>query len=69
MEGHVAFHLLHDLVDVPVQHSDGPETLQEHQGLHAVIRAPTPIGIDGPQRDMGENDDRRAVGFALEIVG
>ena len=69
MEGHVAFDLLHDLVDVPIEHRDRAEALQEAERLQAIVRAPAPVGVDRPERDMGEDDDRRRVRFVLDIVG
>src|SRR5208282_436571 len=61
MKSHVAFDFLHDLVDVTVEHGYGAKFLQVGQSLRAVLRAPTPVGVDGPQGYMGEYDDRRAV--------
>src|SRR5512143_3598395 len=58
MEGHVAFDLLHDLVDVAVEHGHRTEPLQHGERLHAVVGAPAPFGINRPERDMGEDDDR-----------
>src|SRR5215475_9098366 len=47
-------------MDVPVQHGDRPEALQAVKRFAAVARAPTPLRIDRPERDMGEDDDGRA---------
>ena len=58
-----------DLVDVAVEHGDRAEALQQAERLLPIIGAPAPFGIDRPERDMGEDDDRRRVGLALEIVG
>src|SRR4026208_400764 len=69
MEGHVAFDLLHNLVDVPVQHRDRAEALQHIERLQPIVGAPAPIGIDGPKRDVGEHDDWGGICLALEVVG
>ena len=68
MEGHVAFDLLHDLVDVAVEHGDGAEALQEIERACAVIRAPTPFVVDEPERHMREDDDRRRRRLAAQVV-
>ena len=60
VEGDVALDLLHDLVDVAVEHGHRAEPLQVGERLRAVVRAPAPLRIDGPQRDVGEHHDRRA---------
>src|SRR5690242_8081990 len=68
MEGDVAFDLLHDLVDVPVQHGHGSESLQIRQRSGAVVRAPAPLRIDRPQWDVREDDDGRAALEPLQIL-
>ena len=57
---HVALHLLHDLVNVAVQHGHRSEALEETERLLGVVRAPAPLRIDGPQRHVREEHDRRA---------
>src|SRR5258708_36856674 len=64
VERDVAFHLLHDLMNVAVQNGDGTEALQVSECLLAVIRAPAPFGIDRPERDVREHDHRSA---AIEV--
>src|SRR6185437_5229266 len=59
MESDVAFHLKHGLVDVSVQHGYRSESFQQAKGLFAVARTPAPLRIDSPERDMGEDYDRR----------
>src|SRR5437667_1330976 len=59
VEGYVALHLLHHLVDVTVQHGDRAESLEIVQRAGAILGAPAPLRIDRPQRDMGEQHDRR----------
>src|SRR5215469_3505583 len=59
MECDVAFHLLHHLMDVAVKHGHRTEFLQVAKRLRAILGAPTPVLIDGPERDMREQNDRR----------
>src|SRR5262249_35301469 len=61
VKGHVAFHFLQRLVNVPIQHRDRAELLEERQRLRAVFRAPAPLRVHAPERNVGEYDDRRAV--------
>src|SRR6202047_3907781 len=60
VERNIAFDLLHDLVYVPVQNRHGPKSLQVRKRLLAVVGAPTPLGINRPERDVREDNDRRA---------
>src|SRR5271168_1061440 len=57
---HVAFHLLHRLVNVPVQHRHRTKVFQQRQRLRAIFRAPAPLRIHRPQRNMRKHHDRRA---------
>src|SRR4029079_3137398 len=68
MEGQVALHLLHDLVDVPVEHGGRAEALQVTERAGTVFRTPSPLRIDGPERNMREDDDRLRRRTALEVV-
>ena len=36
----MAFNFLHNLMDVPVQHSDGTEALEKVQRFFAILRSP-----------------------------
>src|SRR5215217_1111705 len=36
--------------------------------LRAVVSPPAPIGIDGPQRNMREDDDRCAAGQRFNVL-
>ena len=56
-----------DLVDVAVEHGDRTEPLEELERLQAVLRAPAPLRVDRPERDVGEHHDRRAVGKAGHV--
>jgi len=69
MERHVTFDLLHDLMDMAVEHGHRAEALQHIDRLQAVVGAPTPVGINCPQRDMGEHHDRRRIRLVLDVVG
>src|SRR5665213_905964 len=60
MERHVAFNLLHHLMDVPVQYRNRTESFQVRQRLRAVRGTPTPVLIHDPQRDVREYHDWRA---------
>ena len=59
VERDVALHLLDDLVDVAVEHRHRAKALQQRQGLQPSSVPQPHSGVDRPQRDMGENDDRR----------
>src|SRR5882672_6904596 len=54
VETDVSFHLLHDLMNVPIQHGYGTEALQVCESLGAVLCSPAPFRVDRPERDMGE---------------
>src|SRR5581483_11075946 len=69
VKGDVALHLLHYLMNVAVKHCDGPEAFEHRERLLAVLSRPAPVGIQRPQRNMGEDDDRRTRGPCAEIVG
>ena len=43
LEGDVALHFLHDLVDVPVEHRDGAEALDIGESLRGIAGAPAPL--------------------------
>jgi hypothetical protein len=69
VEGDVTFDALNDLMDVAVQHRDGPEATQVLHELIRVAGAPAPRLIDGPERHVGEDHNRRAGGAAFEVRG
>src|SRR5271165_3899206 len=62
VEGHAPFDLLRDLVDVAVQHSDRAEPLEAAERLLAVLRAPAPLRVYRPERNVAEHHDGRAGG-------
>ena len=68
VEGDVALDLLHHLVDVAVEHGDGAEALEVAERLCAVLGAPAPLGIDHPERNVGEDDDGRGGGEGGDIL-
>src|SRR5207237_1088609 len=68
MEGNLSFDLLHDLMNMSVQHGHGTETLDVRQGLFAVVGSPSPLGIDGPQWNVCKEYDRSAGRPAFEII-
>jgi hypothetical protein len=47
-------------VDVTVQNRHGAEAFDQTQRLFRIIGAPTPFGINRPERNVGEEDDRDA---------
>jgi hypothetical protein len=59
MERHIAFDLLHELVNVAVQHGDRTKASEQFQRLGRILRAPAPFGGNGPQGNMREDDERR----------
>src|SRR5262249_49852474 len=56
----VALDFLLDLVDMTVEHGHRPEALQVAEGARSIFGAPSPILVDRPQWQMGEDYDRRA---------
>src|SRR5579863_5522241 len=67
VEGHVAFDLLRQLVDVAVEDGNRSEPLQQVERTAAVLGAPAPLLVEYLHRDMGEHDDWRAVRLALQV--
>ena len=68
MERDVALDLLHRLVNVTIQHCHRTEFLQVRQCLRAIICSPAPLRVYGPQRDVCEHHDRRAVLQMLDVI-
>ena len=58
VESDVAFHLLHDLVDMAVQDRHRTEAAQIGQRFFGIAGAPAPGFLDGPHRHMREDHDR-----------
>src|SRR5258708_4705150 len=67
VESDVAFDLLHNLMNVPVEYGDRAEAAQLAHELIRITRTPAPRLIDRPQRHMGKDDDGRAGGTLLQI--
>src|SRR5580704_10484021 len=67
VEGDVAFNLLHHLVDVAVEHGHRAEALEIFERAGAIVGAPAPLRVDGPQRDVGEQDDWGRGGAVLDV--
>src|SRR5579872_1784000 len=55
-------------MNVPVEHSHRAESLQQIEGLRAVLGCPAPLRVDGPQGNMRENHDRGAAPMLGDIV-
>src|SRR5580765_1420912 len=55
-------------MDVAVQHRDRTEPLQIRQRPRAVLGAPSPLGIHGPEGNVREYDDRRAALQVLDVL-
>ena len=50
-----------------IQHTHRSEALQVSKCLRAVVSAPAPFRVNGPQRNMREDNHRRAAGKALDV--
>ena len=57
VEGDVAFHFLHDLMDVAVEDRHRAEACEELQSFGRIVCAPAPLRINRPQRNVGEDDE------------
>src|SRR5882724_1680536 len=68
VEGHVALDLLEHLVDMAVEHRHRAEAAQAPQRFGAIRRAPAPAGVDGPERNMSEDDNGRAGGKTADVI-
>src|SRR5580692_981450 len=68
MERDVALDLLHHLVNVPVENGDSAEAFEDRESLRAVPGTPAPFGINGPQRNVREYDDRRACAEVGDVL-
>src|ERR1700739_3802093 len=58
---HVPLHLLHGLVDVTVENGYRTKSLQIGERLLAIVGAPAPLRIHGPQRNGCKTHDRRCL--------
>src|SRR5271170_2466418 len=57
VKGHIALHLLHDLMNMTVKDRYGAESFHHGKGLFAIRRTPAPSRVDCPQRNVGKEDD------------
>src|SRR5665213_2178623 len=69
MKGHMALHLLRQLMDMAVKHRNRAKALEHTERLDAILRAPAPGLIEDVQRNMREDDDRLRRCAAFEIRG
>src|SRR6516162_7808709 len=60
VEGYIAFHLLHGLVNVAIQNRDRAEPLQIGKGLSAIFGSPSPLRVNCPKRNVRKDDNRGA---------
>src|SRR5438270_10710849 len=67
MERHITFYFLEHLVDVTVKHSHGAKALQVSKRSFAITSPPAPLRIDRPERDVREDDNRRARSEILNV--
>src|SRR5262249_28728275 len=56
------------LMDVPVEHGHGPEPFQELERAGSILRAPAPLLVYGPQRNVSEHYDRCLGRPVIEIA-
>src|SRR5215467_10562588 len=68
MKGDLALDLLHDLVDVAVEDGHRPKALEVVERARGIVRAPSPLRIDAPERDVCEDDNWRRRRAFLEVV-
>src|SRR6201987_5352470 len=67
VECDVAFDLLHDLMNVPVQDRNGSEAPQLVHELVRVTGPPSPRLIDGPEWHVGKDHEGRTGGTSLQV--
>src|SRR5437868_10504683 len=67
MEGDVSLNLLDGLMNMTVQDRDRSKPAKKSQRLLSVIRAPAPLRIDRPERNVRENYDGSAGRQRLEV--
>src|SRR5262249_17486411 len=67
VEGNIALDLLHDLVNVTVEHRDRAKSLEILEGFRSVLGAPAPLWVDRPERDVGKQHDRGRLRFSLQV--
>src|SRR5436190_16737705 len=55
-------------MNVTVEHRERTKALEQAERLGAVIRAPPPLWVDRPERNMRKDDKRRTGGELLRIL-
>src|SRR3984893_17393112 len=68
MERDVALDLLHDLMDMAIEHSHRAKALQVAERAAGIFGPPSPFRVDRPQRQVGEDHDRGACRAAGNIL-
>jgi hypothetical protein len=68
VKGDVSLHLSHDLVDVSVQHRHRSEPAQVRKGACPVLSPPSPRRVHGPERDVGEDNERGAAREPSHVI-
>src|SRR5262245_42600903 len=67
VEGDVALHFLHDLVDVSVQYRDGAKAAQLAEQRLRIAGAPAPGLVNVPEWHVREDHDGGARAAPLEV--
>src|SRR5450631_3977972 len=68
MKCDIALHLLHDLMDMAIEHSDRAKPLQHGKGLLTVRCSPSPGWVDSPEWNVRENCNRSTALQPAEIL-
>src|SRR3954471_11015338 len=68
VESDVSLNFSQRLMDVTVKDCDGPEAFQIAEGPLGVACPPAPLRINGPERNMGENDNWSAARESAYII-
>src|SRR6478609_4817287 len=68
MERDVPFNFLNILMNMSVQDADRSESLQIGKRLETVFGTPAPLLINGPERYVSENGNRRVAFLSFQIL-
>src|SRR5258705_2213207 len=63
-----AFDLFYGLMDMAVENCHRAEAFEITQSLRAIFRAPAPLWIYFPQRDVGKDHDGRVTRATFQVV-